>query len=211
MCLGPATLAIVTAIGTFASGAVSSIASYQQQQQEAQNAAAIANQQYQNQMAAYQQSERGYAESLRVYSEAANRGYVSEQSKLKAEYQKASQQAQERQITSLQQQGTILSSGRTGQGYGLLLSDAERTASRDLAYLGQNLAYATEDYWVGAQGIFNQHKSSINAAASQRMLKPSAPIPVPGPSGIGLVAGIGSAAIGGLSTYTQLKPPKAGK
>jgi flagellar biosynthesis GTPase FlhF len=209
MCLGTETLAIVTAIGSFASTAVSSIASYQQQQQQTDYANAVAQQQYQAQLTAYKQSERAYAEQIRLNTEAANRGYISEQRKLQAEYAQAAQKAQERTIQSLQQQGLVMASGRTGQSIGLLLADAERTADRDMAVLGQNLAYANQDYWVGADSIFNQQESANNMAASQRTLQPTAPIAMPGPSGIGLVAGLGSAAIGGVSTWNSLKPQKA--
>lgn len=209
MCLGPGALAIVTAIGTFASGAISSIASYQQQQQQADYANAVARQQYQAQLTAYNQSERSYEAQMRLNAEAANRGYTAEQNKLQAEYAKAAQTAQERTIQSLQQQGLVMASGRSGQSIGLLMADAQRTADRDMAVLGQNLAYANQDYWVGAESIYNQQESANNMAASQRMAKPSSPIPMPGPSGIGLVAGLGSAAISGVSTYNELKPPKA--
>lgn len=209
MCLGTETLAIVSAIGSFASGAIGSIASYQQQQQQADYQNAVAQQQYQTQLTAYKQSERAYAEQIRLNTEAANRGYISEQRKLQGEYAKAAQAAQERTIQSLQQQGLVMASGKSGQSIGLLLADAERTADRDMAYLGQNLAYANQDYWVGAESIFNQQESANNVAASQRMFEPSAPITTPGPSGIGLVAGLGSSVIGGLSTYGQLKAPSS--
>jgi hypothetical protein len=209
MCLGPGTLAIVTAIGSFASGAIGSIASYQQQQQQADYANAVARQQYQAQLTAYNQSERSYEAQMRLNAEAANRAYTSEQSKLQAEYAQAAQKAQERTIQSLQQQGLVMATGRSGQSIGLLLADAERTAGRDMAVLGQNLAYANQDYWIGAESIYNQQETANNMAASQRTLKPSSPIAMPGPSGIGLVAGLGSAAIGGISTWNELKPKPA--
>ena len=77
MCLGVETLAIVTAIGSAASGAIGSIASYTQQQQEANYQNSVAQQQYLNHTAAYQQSERSYQEQIRLNSEAANRAYTS--------------------------------------------------------------------------------------------------------------------------------------
>jgi hypothetical protein len=144
---------------------------------------------------------------MRLNAEAANRAYTSEQSKLQAEYAQAAQKAQERTIQSLQQQGLVMATGRSGQSIGLLLADAERTADRDMAVLGQNLAYANQDYWIGAESIYNQQETANNMAASQRTIKPSSPIAMPGPSGIGLVAGLGSSAIGGVSTYKELKPP----
>ncbi len=209
MCLGVETLAIVTAIGSAASSAIGSIAAYTQQQQQANYQNAVAQQQYQAQLAAYQQSERAYSEQIRLNSEAANRAYTSEQGKLTAEYRKATEKAQELSIKSLQQQGTVLASGRSGQSIGLLMADADRMFGRDYAMLGQNLAYAEQDYVTGTQSIFNQAQTQQNLAASQRMLQPSAPIKVPKPSGIGLIAGIGGAVVGGASTYGQLRAPKA--
>jgi hypothetical protein len=211
MCLDPGTLAVVTAIGSAASGAIGSIASYTQQQQEANYQNALAQQQYQSQMAAYQRSEQAYQEQIRLNLDAANRAYTSKQAELATEFRKATEEAQKLSVKSLQQQGTILASGRTGQSLGVLMTDAERMFGRDYALLGQNLAYATQDYFTGADTIFNQTQSQQNIAASQRMMEPSAPIPIPGPSGIGLVAGLGGAVVGGLSTYGSLKPPAATK
>ena len=210
MCLGTETLAIVTAIGSAASGAIGSIAAYSQQQQQAAYENAIAQRQYQAQMAAYEQSERAYEEQLRLTREAASNSYAAKQRELQAEFRKASEEAQRLSVKTLQQQGQVLATGRTGQSIGLLVADAERMEGRDYAMLGQNLAYATEDYYIGAQNIFNQAQSQINVAASGRQIEPSAPIPVPGPSGLGLVAGLGSSVFGGLSTYGSLMAPSSG-
>jgi len=208
MCLGPGTLAIVTAIGSAASSAIGSIASYTQQQQEANYQNSVAQQQYLNQTAAYQQSERSYQEQTVLNMNAANRAYLSEQGKLAAQFRQASEEAQKLSVKAFQQQGLVLASGRTGQSMGLLMADAERSYGRDYAMLGQNLAYANQDYFTGTESIFNQAQSQQNLAASQRMVAPTAPLPMPGPSGIGLVAGLGSSVMGGLSTYASLKPPK---
>jgi len=208
MCLPAAAIPIVTAIGSAVSGAIGSIASFTQQQQEANYQNSVAQQQYLNQTAAYQQSERAYQEQIRLNSEAANRAYTSEQGKLAAEFRKASEEAQKLSVVSLQQQGLVRASGRTGQSMGLLMADAERSYGRDYAMLGQNLAYANQDYFTGTESIFNQAQSQQNVAASQRMIAPSAPIPVAGPSGLGLIAGIGGAAFQGLSAYGSLKAPK---
>ena len=201
-------LPIIVAVGAAVVGAVGSIAAYSQQQQEVSYQNAVAHQQYLNQTAAYEQSERSYKEQIRLNSEAANRAYTSEQGKLAAEFRKASEEAQKRSVTAIQQQGTVLASGRSGQSIGLLMADADRSYGRDFAMLGQNLAYANQDYFTGTESIFNQAQSQQNVAASQRMVAPTSPIPMPGPSGVALVAGIGSSVMGGLSTYASLKPPK---
>ena len=100
---------------TFVSGALSSIASYSQEQQA-----------YSAQMSAYRRSEEAYKQQLQLNADAANRAYTSEQQKLQGEFMKASQEAQSRLSQSLQAQGTVLASGRSGQSIGLLMSDAER-------------------------------------------------------------------------------------
>lgn len=209
MCIDPGSLAIITAIGSAVAGSVQSIASYTQAQQETNYANAVAQQQYQMQQQAYAQSERAYTQQVEQINLAANRVYESKQKELSAEYRKASEEANQRMVKSLQQQGTILSSGRSGQSIGILISDAERTAGRDFALLGQNLAYANEDYFYGAQSVFNEAQSSMNVAASNRMLAPTAPIMQQGPSGLGLVAGIGGSVMSAASTFGSLKAPKA--
>jgi hypothetical protein len=186
-------LPVVAGIASFASSALGSIASYSQEQAA-----------YRAQMAAFRRSEQVYNEQLRLNQEAANRGYVSEQQKLQGEFMKASQEAQQRLVTSLQAQGTVLASGRTGQSIGLLLSDAERGYGTDLANIAQNLAFARQDYATGAEGIFLNQQSANNVAASNRMLQPSKP------SSIGLVTGLAGAALGGFNTFSSLKAPSAG-
>jgi hypothetical protein len=219
MCLDPGTLAIVTSIGTAISGGIQSIAAYSQEQQAVaqQNMMAmrqdmLAQQQFQQQRFSYEMSERAYQDQIKFNSEAANRAYVSEQNKLRAEQRKASEEAQQLLIQSMQRQGTVLASGRTGQSIGLLAADAEREYGRDLAMLGQNLAYANEDYLTTTQDIFRQAESANVTASMNRQLSPVAPMATPmvsGPSGLGLIAGLGGAALSGLNTYASLKPPKA--
>ena len=186
MCIDPVTIGLITAAQT----AISSIASYTQQQQE-----------YQTQLAAYDQSERAYAQQIQLNADAANRGYVSEQQKLQGEFMKASQEAQGRLNKSLQAQGAVLASGRSGQSIGLLMADAEREYGKDFANLAQNLAFARQDYFIGAESIFQQQKSADLIAASNRMLQPTSP------GTGGLILGLGSAALSGISTYGSLKAP----
>jgi hypothetical protein len=219
MCLGAETLAIVSAIGSAASGAIQSISSYTQQEQAAiaANRASIQAygiqlNQYNAQMLGYQESQRAYQEQIQMNSDAANRAYVSEQNKLRGEQRKAAEDAQKLMLQSMQRQGTVLASGRTGQSIGLLMADAEREYGRDLAMLGQNLAYANEDYFLGMQNIYQENKSANTIAANQRQMKPTSPT-MPemerGPSSIGLLTGLAGAGIEGYSTYNKLKPPKA--
>lgn len=189
MCLP---LAAFAGIANFAQGALGTIASYNQEQQA-----------YDAQMNAYRQSERAYAQQVQLNAEAANRGYISEQQKLQGEFMKASQEAQGRLNKSLQAQGAVLASGRTGQSIGLLMSDAEREYGRDYANLAQNLAFARQDYGTATESVFQNAKSANAVAASNRMLQPTAP------DGTGLALGLASAALGGFTTFAALKAPSA--
>jgi hypothetical protein len=169
---------VVIGIATGLMSAVQSIAGYQ-----AQSQAAAA-------------SERAYQQQRNLNQEAANRAYQQTQLKMKGEMEKASQQAEQGLVRRLQAQGTTLAAGRTGQGIGGLLADAERVEGRDLGTLGMNLAYAQQDYFFGMEDIYQQQKSANISAASQRVGKPS---------GASLALGLAGAALGGYQAYSDAK------
>jgi hypothetical protein len=201
---------LVVGIITGLTSVVGSIASYSQQQQEVAYQNSVNQQRYQAEVQAYERSVVATKEQYRLNAESANRAYVSEQNKLRAEYQKAITEQQTLLTSSLQAQGTVLASGRTGQSVGLLMSDAERQYGRDLATLGVNLAWTENDFFNNTQAIFNEAQSQNNVVASNQMLKPSAPIPVPGPSALGLVTGIAQGGLSGFQAYSSLKAPSSG-
>lgn len=182
MCIAPAAIPAVVSVTSTVMSTIGSIAGFVQQQQ------------------AYNASQRAYRQQLDLNSQAANRAYAAEQQRLNTAHAQASQQAQERMIASLRQQGQILASGRQGQSIGLLVTDAERTYGRDLAVMGLNLGYAQQDYSTAVQGIFLDQLSADRQAAASRLPKPSP---------IGLIGDLTSAAIGGYQTYSGLKAPNA--
>jgi hypothetical protein len=202
---------VVVGIITGLTSVVGSIAAYSQQQQEVAYQNSVNQQRYQAEVQAYERSVVATKEQYRLNAESANRAYVSEQNKLRAEYQKAITEQQTLLTSSLQTQGTILASGRTGQSVGLLMSDAERQYGRDLATLGVNLAWTENDFFNNTQAVFNEAQSQNNVVASNQMLKPSAPIAVPGPSPIGLATGIVQGGLSGFQAYSSLKAPKGEK
>lgn len=214
MCTG-VEWAVVGAIASAASTAVGSIASYSAQQQQAeyeyQNAIRARDYEYAVRMQAYEASERGFAQQMKFNADAANRAYEREQLKIKSEYDKAAQDAQELLVQKMQAQGQALASGRTGQGIGLLVNDAQREYGRDLANLGTNLGYATTESILGMDTIFKEHTSSTLQAASQRMIEPSkGPAPVKAPVSAGaMIAGIGGGILDGVSSYASTKAPNA--
>ena len=207
--------AVVGALASAASTAVGSIASYSAQQQmaeyEYQNALRARDYEYAVNMRAYQTSEQAYNQQLDLNRQAANRAYEREQLKLKGEYDKASQDAQDLLVAKMQAQGQALASGRTGQSIGLLVNDAQREYGRDLSNLGTNLGYATTESILGMEDIFQQQRSADLVAASNRMLQPTkglASTKSPVSAGT-LVAGIGQAGLGALGSYASTKAPDA--
>ena len=206
MCLPAAVVGVITAV----TSAVSTIASYSSQQAAVAQQNAVAQAQYQQQMAAYQQSQNAYKQQIDLNAEAASRAYTGEQQKLQYEYRKAALEASELLASSIRTQGTLLASGKTGQSIGVLANDADREYSRDLATMGLNLAYANQNYLTTAQGVQQQWESANNLAASNRMIKPSAPIMQSGPSPLGLIAGLGGAVMGGIGAFNALQAPSPG-
>ena len=198
---------IIIGAATAVMGGLQSVASYQQQQAQYQYQEQVANFQYQQQMQAYQASQRAYAEQIRANTDAANRAYQQEQLKLKGEYDKAAQNAQQLLVAKLKSQGEVFSSGRTGRSVQLLATDAERAYGRDLANLGTNLGYAQDAYFFNALGVEAEAKSANAVAAAQRMTQPVRLPSGPPPSAAGMVLGLGSAALGGYQAYTSLKAP----
>jgi hypothetical protein len=154
-------------------GAVSSIAGYSAERQAAR--------------ASEQVYQRDRANAIAAQDVATQQAQL----KLKGEYDKSAQQAEQLLVTRLQAQGSTLAAGKAGQSVGGLLTDAQRVEGKDLATLGQNLAYAQQDYLFDANSIFTSTKSAINQAASQRKGMPSAG---------GLILGIGQAGISGVTT-----------
>ena len=199
---------IIIGVSTAVIGGVQSIAGYQQQQAQTAYQNQVAQAQYQQQVQAYELSQRAYQQQIESNSAAANRAYQREQLKLQEKKSEATQRAQDLLAAKLQSQGTVLSSGRTGKAIEILANDAEREYGKDLANLGTNLGYASQTYGMNVQDIYRDAEAANNVAASQRMLSPMSPITAPGPSPLGLIAGIGQAGLSGYSTYSSLKAPK---
>jgi hypothetical protein len=156
---------------------------------------------YSAEKAAARESERAYQEQRQLNAQAADRGYQQAQAKLKGSYDQASQKAEQLLVQRLQAQGTTLAAGRSGQSIGGLLTDAQRTEGKDLATLGMNLATDQGDYNWTVNDLYASHKAANIQAAAQRKAKPSTG---------GLILGLGSAALSGVSAGLALKAPAAG-
>ena len=176
-------LPVIVGIATAAMSAMSSIAGYSAERQAAR------------------ESERAYQEQRNLNAQAANRSYQQSQAQLKGEFDQATDKANELSKQRLQAQGTILASGQSGQSIGGLLTDAQRVEGKDLATLGMNLGYAQQDYYWSVLNIFETQKSANIQSAAQRK---------PMPSKGGLILGLGSAALSGISAAVPLIAPAAG-
>jgi hypothetical protein len=150
---------------------------------------------YQSQRSIASASERAYQETRESALQQKNVEDQKAQLKMKGEMDKASQEAQNLLVRRLQAQGSTLAAGRTGQGIGGLLADAERVEGRDLGTLGMNLAYAKQDLYFNLENNFLSAQSTINQAASQREAKPSIG---------GLALGLAGAGLSGVSTFKEM-------
>jgi hypothetical protein len=204
MCIPAAIIGVASA----AIGAVGTISSYQAASAQAANENEMANRQYVLQAQAHQQQEAALNRQTMLNQEAASKAYVAEQQKIQAEYRKAALEADNLRVKSMQEASNIQSSGKTGRSMGVLAMDPDREYGRDLAVLGLNLGFARDDYYRSIDSIFDQATTANAEVASRRTPAPQKPMQVKGPSKLGLIAGLGGAALSGYQAYSSLKAPK---
>jgi hypothetical protein len=195
-------------IATAAIGAVGTISSYQAAQDQAAYENEMANRQYLLQAQAQQQQEAALNRQVMLNQEAASKAYVSEQQKIQAEYRKAALEADNLRVKSMQEGSNIQASGKTGRSMGVLAMDPDREYGRDLAVLGLNLGFARDDYYRSIDSIFDQATTANAEVASRRTPAPQKPMKVKGPSALGLVAGLGGAALSGYQAGKAQVAPK---
>ena len=106
----------------------------------------------------------------------------------------------------------MAAAGRTGRS-------AQRLDNQIVSQFGRNQAIAAESL-TGAGNAFRDRVDSIRraqmsdnnrayqnvAVAPMPDVAPPAPVMTPGPSPLGLISGLGSAALGGIGTYNKLVP-----
>ena len=86
---------------------------------------------------------------------------------------------------------------------------------RNQAIMAESLLSANRGYRNATEGIQRQQLSENNKAyspvaiAPEPDVAPPPPVMQPGPSPLGLIAGIGSAAVGGFKTFNSLQQQKA--
>jgi hypothetical protein len=168
---------------------------------------------------------------------ATSRAIQAEQQKLNDAQAQSAFEGQRLLATNLQTQGTVLSSGRSGQSIGLLVNDANRTYGQAAATLNRNEETAFGDYQTNSALAVLRQLNADADATSRLLPEPIKPMALPdlprpvfadlpdygpmqpfqdsagpmaspvfasGPSGLGLVAGIGSSIIGGVNAGYQM-------
>lgn len=210
----------VAAAGVGAMGAIGQHQSASAQA-NAQNAAATSNYKYQlkvrernwdRERFRYNRQLVQYDTQVAENSLAAQRAYAGEQNNLNNVYKKASLRQQSNLVTLMKNSGQSAASGQAGKS-------AQRLDSALVGEFGRSQAIAAESL-MGAQMNYDDRVDSLRreqigannkayekvALNPQQGVAPPPPVMTPGPSGLSLAAGLGQAALSGVSTANSLKP-----
>ena len=168
-----------------------------------------------NQIANWNNQRTDYKKTLNSNNEAAGRAYASEQLRLNEMYQQAAFSNQDSLTKLLQLSGMSQASGQSGQSLKRNQDMHLAAYGRNNAVVAENLASAknamnlrNETTWHQQKGANNQAWNQV-AMAPVQDIAPPVPVQAPGPSGLGLAAGLLGAAASGASAFSQLKPPNA--
>ena len=211
-------------IASMASGIAGSVGQHQSASAQAAAANSGAMRQYKYQLKVkernydrererYKVNVANYQQAVADNAEAANRAYVGQQEKLNNIYRQAAFQ-QQGQLTKLVQGSDVMAArGRSGRSAQRVDSQLISQFGRNQAIMAESLLSAQRQYDTSTQGIRREQLSANNKAynpvaiAPEYGINPPAPVMQQGPSGLSLLAGIGSAAVSGYQTYDSLKPP----
>lgn len=211
-----------------ATGAMGAVGQHQAQQAAVNRQNQIQQQEYQRQLQITERNDRiakdKHAADLKAHATAQNdvlRQQEANQLEANRAKQAASRQLKEKQTEvaferqanlaqKIQATGQILSTGRTGQSMLLETLQAERELGTQAAMMEQSLFDANAAYGNEIFGVNMRHWGADNDAnnslpptptAQGASFIPNKPIKAQGPSGLSLMAGIGGAVMGGVSTY----------
>ena len=210
-------------VASMASGALGAVGQHQSAsaQASAQNAAATSNYKYQlkvrerswdREVHRYGRQLHQYDSALQENSMAGQRAYSGAQRKLNSIYQQASFKQQANLVNLLKGSGQAAAAGRTGRSATRLDNQIVGQFGRNQAIAAENLMGAGFAYNRQVEGIQREVDSSNKQAYEKVALAPQAgvapppPVMTPGPSGLGLAAGILDAGVSGVSTYNSLSP-----
>ncbi len=210
-------------VASFASGALGAVGQHQSAsaQASAQNAAATSNYKYQlkvrerswdREVHRYGRQLHQYDSQLQENSMAGQRAYAGAQRKLNSAYKQASFKQQANLVNLLKGSGRMANAGLTGK-------TADRLDNQIVSQFGRNQAIAAENL-MGAGFAYNRQTADIRrevessnkqayekvALNPQAGVAPPPPVMTPGPSGLGLAAGLISSGVDGYNTYNSLLP-----
>ena len=215
----------------FAGSAATAIGQHQQQQAAVARSNAIAQQKYQQdlQIAAARDREKGrvyraeskaatsaknayYAQIASNQAEA-NRALAAQNQKFRERQNTAAFQSQSNIAKAIQQQGSVLATGRAGQSFLLAAMDADRQLGFEQAQVEQTLYDASMASGLAKEGIMLDQAAANNTAwnglpadplTPEASFLPVKPIKAKGPSGLALAGNLISAAGSAGSSYMQL-------
>jgi hypothetical protein len=136
---------------------------------------------YRASMRAFEQSEKTFAEQLRLNSQAAASAYEGSQLQMRAAQMSSIIEADSARRETAKQKGAVAASGRSGASMARLQMDAQQQYANDLGLLATNLAFAQADFNVSQQDAYLATQSANAEAESRRMLRPMDKINIPRP------------------------------
>ena len=214
-------------VGTAVVGGAKAVSGFQQKKDQASIANKQRAEQYKQQVkqrqldtvqrySVYNQKLSQYEQSGRRALAALNRGYGQAQAQLNDVYDSADFATQQQLIDVQKEIGRTAARGQSGQSVQLAMQDSLAQYGRNQAILAANIMGARNRFAYDVEGLRQRYESNRNAAygnvaiAPTQTLAPIKPQYNKGPSTLGLVADLGSAALSGFSTYNSLKAPGTG-
>ena len=224
----PISAGIGLGLATAGFGTMQAVGQHQQQAATVARSNAIAQQQYQQelQIAAAKDREKGrvyqaelnatnaaknaYFRQLQANQAEASRASVAEQRKLNEQGKKALFNQQAAVAASIQAQGSVLSTGRSGQSFLLKAMDADRQLGFEMAQIQETLYDASMASGTAQYGILLDQNSANVDAYNNLPANPLSPTPEFHP--IKPVAGIGPSklALAGAIGGSVLEGAQAG-
>lgn len=223
MC-APLTVPMALGVAQAGVGALGAVGQYQSGQAQAAAANANAMSSYRHQLSMFHRKNAGlnniYKQKVSQYREqvnennlAAQRAYTNEQRRVNEAMRSAAFTNQDMLIDLMQRQGAYASTGRSGRSIDRLEGDLLSQFGRNQSVMAANLLNVQQSQGIRNEAIRNQLRTQNNKAFNavavppQMGIAPPKPVMQQGPSGLSLLAGLGSAAVSGYGTYNDLKAP----
>jgi hypothetical protein len=195
-------------------------------QANAQNAAATSNYKYQlkvrernwdRERFKYNVALGQYKDQTQENATAAQRAYSATQMKLNDKYRDAAFKNQAMAAKLIETQGGTLAQGMAGRSAQRVNNQVFQAFGRNQAIMAENLFSARTASEFSNQStrreLLSANRQAYSKVAIQPMpgVAPPPPVMTPGPSGLGLAAGLINAGVTGYSTYKSLKAPSTGQ